>query len=922
MKPRAIKKVLVFIFCFSLFYIPHFFNSNEIGFDNIKDINLGATILSPFIIDELNQGDYTWEEAETQPWCTGSGVWSDPYIIDNLDIDASGIQTNCIEIKNSRVYFEITNCILYAPVYDSAGIKLSNTSLGMLKYNDCYESYHKIRLVNSFNNTIFQNDVNHHPSGFSGNGIRLENSNNNLIDDNMVRNNRDDGIYLLRSHNNTIIDNAVQYNDGSGIYLRESINNSIIHNILDSTDYGAGLLGSGIYIERSDHNRIIDNLEYTSDHSGLEIINSKFTFVTQNYFGQGIKLRGNLTETNSHYIDPSNRAYTNEYIYYYVNRTGLSASDFSNPGQIILVNCNSSSISQISFIHPCVEPISLHYSKDILIYNTNNSWMYQSHCTEITIQHCDIKSKGISFIDCKKILVQYCSINNGGNGISFSNCQNSTVNRNIIEYNSGGGVILNENSNNIKIVYNKIQFNNIPIKYTRFGVHINDNCSKNIISHNLILNNGLGAIGMVGEGCVNNTIYNNTLSNNVRYGMYLININQNNISGNNIYATAAGEQWYGIYLYGSNEVTIKSNNIFNNTEHGIMLERGSSFNVISENNITNNTQNGILFSSKTPYCSNNQISNNQIINNNLNGIYIQKGINNLFFNNIIENPLGINALDYGTGNNWNYSYIGNYWADYPFNDLDDNLIGDFPYNINGSAGALDFNPIWADSDDPPLIVIENPLNNSILGDLAPEYSIQIADLNVSHAWYTLDGGLTNISCPHFHGFVQQSIWDPLPDGLVQITFYSNDSANNLGLSQVIVEKDSTPPVITINYPETGMKFNLTTPPFNLSILEKNLDQIWYTLDNGANNYTIYNVTGYILQNTWDEQPLGSVTIIFYASDISGNIGKTSVIMIKYEPQQPSQPEPNIHGYDFIIILIIGFLSIICFVIFKKGKYTL
>ena len=927
MKTEVIKNVIVFTLCFLFLYLPYYSNSNEIGGNSTKSINLGAIILSPFIIDELNQGDYTWEEAKAQPWCSGSGVWSDPYIIDNLDIDASGIQTNCIEIKNSRVYFEITNCILFAPVSNSAGIKLSNTSRGMLKYNDCYESYHKIRLANSFNNTIFQNDVNNHPSGSSGNGIRLENSNNNLIDDNNVRDNRDDGIYLLRSHNNTIIDNTVNSNDGSGIYLRESHDNAIINNFLESTDGGAGLLGSAIYLEHSDYNRIIDNTEMASDHSGLELINSKFAFVTQNYFAQGIKLRGYLSETNSHYIDPSNRAYTNENIYYYANKTGLSEINFPNPGQIILVNCNSSNLSHISFIHPCVEPISLHYSNDILIYNTNNSWMYQSHCSEITIQQCDIKSRGISFIDCEKILVQYCYIHNGGNGISFSNCQNSTVIRNILEYNSGEGVILNENSNNIKIVYNKIQFNHISTKYYRYGVHINDNCFKNIISHNLISNNGLGAIGMEGGGCINNTIYNNTLSNNVRYGMRLININQNNISYNNIYAPTTGEQWYGIYLYGSNEVTIENNNIFNNTEHGIVLTNGCSYNIISENNITNNIQNGILFYSNTPYCSNNQISNNKIINNTLNGIYIQKGINNLFFNNIIDNPLGINALDFGTGNNWNYSYIGNYWADYPFNDLDDNLIGDIPYLISGSAGAQDFNPIWADGDDPPLIVIKYPLNNSIFGDIAPTYSIQIADLNFSHAWYTLDGGMTNISCPLFQGFVEQSIWDSLPDGSVSFIFFSNDSANNLGLSQIIVEKDSITPIITINYPETGMKFNLTTPSFNLSILEKHLDKIWYTLDNGANNYSINNLTGHILQNAWNAQPLGNVTITFYASDTLGHIGKTTVIIIKYEPQappqpEPEQPEPNIPGYDFNLILIIGFLSIVCIVIFKKGKCTL
>ena len=918
MKSKIIKSIILLILCFIFLSVPYFFKSSDIY---KKNINLSATVLSPFIIDELNQGDYTWEEASGQSWCSGSGTWSDPYIIDNLEIDASGIQTNCIEIKNSRAYFEITNCILYAPVGNSAGIKLSNTSCGTLKYNDCYESYHKIRLVYSFNNTIYQNNVNNPSFGGSGNGIRLEFSNNNLIDDNNIISNRDDGVYLFRSHNNTIIDNTVNSNNGAGIYLRESNNNSIINNFLESTDIGAGLLGSGIYLELSDHNRIIDNIEMASDYSGLEIINSKFIFVSKNFFGQGIKLRGNLSETNSHDIDNSNMAYTNEPIYYYANKTGLSTIDFTNAGQIILVNCNNSNLSDISFIHPCVEPISLHYSNNIIIDNTNNSWMYQSHCSEITIQHCDIKSKGLYFSNCEKILVQNSYIHNSGNGISFSNCKNSTIKRNILEYNSVKGVVLSDNSNNIKIIYNIIQFNHFSRTY-KFGVRINDNCFKNIISHNLISNNDVGGIGLEGTGCVNNIIYNNTLYNNVRYGISLMNTNQNNISFNTIYATATGEQWYGIYLYGSNDIMIKNNNVFNNSEHGIMLNSGSSFNIIRENNLTNNYQNGILFSSYNPYCFNNVISNNKITNNLLNGIYVQKGFNNLFFNNVFKNPSGMNAVDYGTENNWNYSYSGNYWADYPFDDSDDNLIGDFPYIISGSAGSKDFYPIWTDGDDPPLIVITSPLNNNIFGKETPAFSIQIADLNFSQAWYTLDEGNINISCSLLHGFIEQLIWDSIPDGSAFITFYANDTANNLGFSQITVEKDTTPPIITIIYPEKEMKFNTTTPSFNISILEKHLYKVWYTLDNGVHNYTVYKLTDYIDQNAWNAQVFGNVTITFYASDLMGHIGKTSVRIIKFEPQSPIPPKLDIPGYEVDMMLITGFLSIICIILFKKGKFSL
>ena len=66
----------------------------------------GPSILSPFIIDDTGAGDYTWAQAAAEDWCYGSGTWSNPYIIENVIIDA-GSSGNCLEIRNSNVFFKI-----------------------------------------------------------------------------------------------------------------------------------------------------------------------------------------------------------------------------------------------------------------------------------------------------------------------------------------------------------------------------------------------------------------------------------------------------------------------------------------------------------------------------------------------------------------------------------------------------------------------------------------------------------------------------------------------------------------------------------------------------------------------------------------------------------------------------------------------
>ena len=97
---------------------------------------------------------------------------------------------------------------------------------------------------------------------------------------------------------------------------------------------------------------------------------------------------------------------------------------------------------------------------------------------------------------------------------------------------------------------------------------------------------------------------------------------------------------------------------------------------------------------------------------------------------MIDNEL--NANDVGN-NNWNSSQIGNYWSNYTGPDLDDNGIGDVPYNY---SGVVDYLPIRYDGDDIlPNITIHSPTPGVYLTTL-PLINVTATDASsIDAVWY-------------------------------------------------------------------------------------------------------------------------------------------------------------------------------------------
>jgi hypothetical protein len=103
---------------------------------------------------------------------------------------------------------------------------------------------------------------------------------------------------------------------------------------------------------------------------------------------------------------------------------------------------------------------------------------------------------------------------------------------------------------------------------------------------------------------------------------------------------------------------------------------------------------------------------------------------------------------------------------------------------------------------------------------------------------------------------------------------------NVNYEEVVVRKDIIAPAITINSPSTDDLFSNIAPSYDLTVVEGNLDSIWYSLDGGTTNSTPVSVTGTISLVMWSGRPNGTVTLRFYANDTMGNVNYEEVVVRK------------------------------------------
>ncbi|MFX1394261.1 MAG: hypothetical protein ACFFAH_11865, partial [Promethearchaeota archaeon] len=158
MVKRKSKLKILTILLFSMVFLSqitpiniNYYSDNDISQKTQIDPKIEKIKANAVITEEIriNASDpaRNWLWAVSQPWCSGSGFKSDPYVIENLVIDCQNSHSGIVieESQNSMFneYFRIQNNIIYNvgdTDSNSAGIKIYKTRDGEIINNNISSS--------------------------------------------------------------------------------------------------------------------------------------------------------------------------------------------------------------------------------------------------------------------------------------------------------------------------------------------------------------------------------------------------------------------------------------------------------------------------------------------------------------------------------------------------------------------------------------------------------------------------------------------------------------------------------------------------------------------------------------------------------------------------------------------------------------
>ena len=225
------------------------------------------------------------------------------------------------------------------------------------------------------------------------------------------------------------------------------------------------------------------------------------------------------------------------------------------------------------------------------------------------------------------------------------------------------------------------------------------------------------------------------------------------------------------------------------------------------------------------------------------------------------------SIDYSTGILTNDSQFpsGDYYVNVSVNDSVDNTAS--------KVILIQFNK---SEEIPPDVTIDYPLPYGNYSSSSMEFNSSINEWG--YCLYTFNSGIKNYSMTanaSKTGF--SSINDSIAEGTYTVSFYCNDSDDNINMTEnVTFTLDRTPPDVTIDYPSPYGNYSSSTMEFNVSLNEPGYCE--YSLDNGTTNLTMTSNSGntrFSATNTSIAQ--GTYTADFYCNDTLNHLNLTESI---------------------------------------------